>query len=288
MEPFYFNCDLLSRSGQIRFQELKYPVYKNLIKTIYNNNSVEIANFFEMVIKHLSNGELKLTVLDKLYALITIRSICLSPVLELNLPDKENKDHFLSVDLTKLIAELKAIEIPESLLNKKLCHKNINVELGIPSNLFYENNELSYLTTIKSISIDSKYIESIDNSVLDLLPANIIKDCKEHFFLIEKFLSNISLLKFSLNSDNVDLCASLTQNTILEFLKLIFKRDLLSLYEFEYFFVAKASLNSDILNTATPAELNVFLNIFKKDLEDKAKSQTTSSKELNLPVSGPK
>ena len=117
-----------------------------------------------------------------------------------------------------------------------------------------------------------------DNSALDLLPTSSLKYAKDFFNKIHDTLNDLFLLKVNFGkNEKIDLPLSLKDNTIIEFLKILFKRDLLSLYEFEYFFISKANLSFDLLYNSTPAELNVFMNIYKKDLEERNKQQQSNN-----------
>ena len=285
MDNFIYQSYIPSLGKITDLYELKYSTFKSLVKTLLNNNNKQISLLFDKILDNLLvEKNLKLTFFDKLYLLLTIRTICITPVLELTIPDKiTKKDNPLSIDLGNIITTLKDITLPEELLHTEKTYNKIQVEYGLPSSLLVEKNENSFLTTIKRIRFNNEEVDINDTSIIELLPANIFKDSKEHFNKIEKFFESYYLLNFKLPNEKIELNISLADNTVLEFLKIIFKRDLLSLYEFEYYFVTKANLGSNLLYNSTPAEINVYMNLFKKEIEERNKS----NKELNMPNKGP-
>ena len=86
-----------------------------------NNNNKQISLLFDRILDNLLvEKNLKLTFFDKLYLLLTIRTICITPVLELTIPDKiTKKDNPLSIDSGNIITTLKAINLPEELLHSE-------------------------------------------------------------------------------------------------------------------------------------------------------------------------
>ena len=285
MDDFIYQSYIPSLGKITDLYELKYSTFKSLVKTLLNNNNKQISLFFDKILDNLLvEKNLELTFFDKLYLLLTIRTICITPVLELTIPDKINKkDNPLSIDLSNIITTLKDIILPHELLHTEKTYNKIHVEYGLPVSLLTEKTENSFLTTIKRIKFNNEEVDINDPNITELLPANIFKDCKEHFNKIEKFFESYYLLNFKLPNEKIELNISLADNTVLEFLKIIFKRDLLSLYEFEYYFVTKANLGSNLLHNSTPAEINVYMNLFKKEIEERNKS----NKELNMPNKGP-
>jgi hypothetical protein len=74
---------------------------------------------------------------------------------------------------------------------------------------------------------------------------------------------------------------NLFSNSIIEFLKICFKRSLLSFYELEYFLNHKLNIDYDLIKVATPAELNIYINFFKEEKAEEEKRER--KKNLNLP-----
>jgi hypothetical protein len=264
------------------FKEIKYSTYKNLAKTILNNNNADISNFFNnLILIHSNDKQINFNFLEKLIILLALRIICVSPVLEFNIQDKNKKQQLVSVDLSKLLQNIQNINFDDKEVQ---FLENIEVNFSLPSNLFYNTLEEHYLSTIKSVIINKTVYDVNDSKILDSLPTSTLKYAKELFDKINNNISKYFLIKiFFGENENLELPLSLKDNTIIEFLKILFKRDLLSLYEFEYFFISKLNLTYDLLHNSTPAELNVFMNIYKKDLEERNKQQQGNNLNLQSP-----
>jgi hypothetical protein len=264
------------------FKEIKYSTYKNLAKTILNNNNADISIFFNnLILIHSNDKQINFNFLEKLIILLALRIICVSPVLEFNIQDKNKKQQLVSVDLSKLLQNIQNIDFDDKEVQ---FLENIEVNFSLPSNLFYNTLEEHYLSTIKSVIINKTVYDVNDSKILDSLPTSTLKYAKELFDKINNSISKYFLIKiFFGENENLELPLSLKDNTIIEFLKILFKRDLLSLYEFEYFFISKLNLTYDLLHNSTPAELNVFMNIYKKDLEERNKQQQGNNLNLQSP-----
>lgn len=280
MDDFNIKVFLPSKKQYYTFKEIKYSTYKNLAKTILNNNNTDISNFLNnLILLHSNEKQINFNFLEKLIILLALRIICVSPVLEFNIQDKNKKQQLVSVDLSKLLEKIQNINFDDKEVQSL---ENIEVNFSLPPNLFYNTLEEYYLSTIKSVIINKTVYDINDSKILDSLPTSTLKYAKELFDKINKNISEYYLIKIYFGeNEKIELPLSLKDNTIIEFLKILFKRDLLSLYEFEYFFISKANLTYELLYNSTPAELNVFMNIYKKDLEERNKQQQGNN--LNLP-----
>ena len=180
MDDFIYQSYIPSLGKITDLYELKYSTFKSLVKTLLNNNNKQISLFFDKILDNLLvEKNLELTFFDKLYLLLTIRTICITPVLELTIPDKiTKKDNPLSIDLTNIITTLKDIILPHELLHTEKTYNKIHVEYGLPVSLLTEKTENSFLTTIKRIKFNNEEVDINDPNITELLPANIFKDCK--------------------------------------------------------------------------------------------------------------
>lgn len=276
MDNFNIKIFLNSKKQYYTFNEIKYKTYKNIVKTILNNNNTDISELFNNLISsHCVNNDNNFNFLEKLCILLALRIICISPVLDFSVLDKNKKQQFISVDLTKLLEQL---QLKNEDFTDTQTIENVKINFSSPSDFFYNTFEEHYISTIKNITVNNVTYNVNDNSALDLLPTSSLKYAKDFFNKIHDNLNDLFLLKVNFGkNEKIDLPLSLKDNTIIEFLKILFKRDLLSLYEFEYFFISKANLSFDLLYNSTPAELNVFMNIYKKDLEERNKQQQSNN-----------
>jgi len=145
-----------------------------------------------------------------------------------------------------------------------LTYDDLEIELNIPTTFHYADIDF-----ISKITFNQTPIDNIKEA-FDSLPAKVSKDIKDYIQEADtsnnqKFIS----MKSPYADKNIDIPISISQNTIFEFVKLAFRRDLMSIYEMEYIIISKLNLDSAILYNSTYAELNIYVNIFKKELEDR-------------------
>ena len=250
MSDFTYNCRLANRTVTLR--EMKLPLYKDLVKYLITNNTTDITKAFDDLICQLCTSDCSdLTIIEKAKILLTVRAINVQPTLDVVLTCPSTGQTFnASLDLITIIDYLNKINITP----KKLTYDDLEIELNIPTTFHYTDIDF-----ISKITFNQKPIDIVKEA-FDSLPAKVSKDIKDY----------IQEVDTSNNADkNIEIPISISQNTIFEFVKLAFRRDLMSIYEMEYIIISKLNLDSAILYNSTYAELNIYVNIFKKELEDR-------------------
>lgn len=263
MNNFTYNCRLTNQNVTLR--EMKLPLYKDLVKYIITNNTIDITKAFDDLIFQLCTSDCsKLTIIEKAKILLTIRAINIQPTLDVVLTCPSTGQTFnASLDLITIINYLDKINTTP----KKIIYDNLEIELNIPTTFYYTDIDFISKILFNQASID------ITKEAFENLPAKVSKDIKDYIQEIDssnnqKFIS----MKSPYADKNIDIPISLSQNTIFEFLKLAFRKDLMSIYEMEYVIISKLNLDSTILYNSTYAELNIYINMFKKELEDRQKA----------------
>lgn len=260
MSDFTYNCRLADRTVTLR--EMKLPLYKDLVKYLTTNNTTDITKAFDDLIYQLCTSDCSdLTIIEKAKILLTVRAINVQPTLDVVLTCPSTGQTFnASLDLITIIDYLNKINIT----SKKLTYDDLEIELNIPTTFHYVDIDFISKITFNQIPIDNI------KEAFDSLPAKVSKDIKDYIQEVDtsnnqKFIS----MKSPYADKNIDIPISISQNTIFEFVKLAFRKDLMSIYEMEYIIISKLNLDSAILYNSTYAELNIYVNIFKKELEDR-------------------
>lgn len=216
--------------------------------------------------------------LEKIIILLTIRAVCVSDKLELSLGNKNFKQDISIIDFIKKIEDIDL----DNFYNKKISlNDDIDVTLKIPNQLYYEDEYISFIETV--FLNGSEY--PVTEEILNNLPANVFIEINEFKRDLEALLSKVCLFMIKNPTDlseNIEIFLSSNVQSIFDFLKFIFKRDLLSFYEIEFFLFTKMNMSLEDLDRITPAEIDIYINLFKKDLEDRNK-QTKSPVDIPQP-----
>ena len=268
---FLYSCYLPFTKKNILIKELSFNSYKNLVKNITNNNNKSINILLEEILQNHAIDLPSCNFLEKIIILLTIRAVCISDKLELSLSNKNFKQDINIIDFIKKIEDINL----DNFYNKKISlNDDIDVTLKIPNQLYYEDEYISFIETVFLNGREYPVTEEILNN----LPAIIFKEINAFKKDLETLLSKVCLFMIKNPNDlseNIEIFLSSNVQSIFDFLKFILKRDLLSFYEIEFFLFTKMNMSLDDLDRVTPAEIDIYINLFKKDLEDRNK-QTKS------------
>jgi hypothetical protein len=281
MAQFVYTAFVPSLEQNIDLKELSFSSYKQLVKLILNDNSQQILKVFDDLITACTvNKVSSLTFLDKIIILLTIRSVCIYPVLEFAYKLPQSKQEYnLKFEISTIIEKLNNKNFYKKYNNVVADYKAFEITYGIPEHLHYSNETDLILSTIKKIVLKKNkkpiVIEEIEPEILDQLPLTVYKDAKNHVKLLEEEISKTTLLSISMpeaSQDQITVTPSVFNNSVLEFLKLAYQRDLFSLYELEYFLFSKLSLPFELISTSTYAELMLYIGFYT----DETKRQQSS------------
>lgn len=289
MRQFTYTVYLPGQKKTVQIKELQFSRYKHFVKNITNDNNEIIATFLDDLLIDLCPEEQNIcsfSFLDKLIVLLTIRSLCLSPVLELTTNCPITKKQFnTTIQLSTVINKLQNLNIPDSVYSTIKKYNNLDIELGMPNSLYIKEKDLTTINTvIKKITLNNSDIKNITDQVIDHIPVIVLRDIKEYFIHFSNYIKNINIISIQspfVITEFVEIPLNLFSNSIIEFIKICFKRSLISFYELEYFLNNKLNLDFELIKTSTPAELDIYVNFYKDEREKEESAERKKS--LNLP-----
>ena len=273
MINFKYGAFIPSLKTHIQIRELTFAAYKQLVKIITNDNNVSILEAFDNLIVELCDVDINtLTFLDKVVILLTIRSVCIFPVLELS-SAKATHSTTLEFNINNIIDKINNTQVYTHLNHTTQTYKDLRVTYGIPKCLFYSTEDELVLSTIKLIELvqSDTYTDITDykDKVLSSLPATIYVDAKQHIQKIEEEIKKHTLLSIrSMDQspdDAVEVTSSILNNSSFELLKISFQRNLFSLYELEYFLTSKLNIPYEVVSKSTYAELSIYIGIYNEE-----------------------
>ena len=291
MAKFLYSVDLPVSKKTVQLTELSFINFKNLAKNIANeNNDIIFNSFNELLDQHCNYDTTKLTVIDKLYILLTIRAVCVSSVLELVVTCPKTKEQFNS---TINIDDILAILRTEHPKEKTVSYPNrLSLTYGLPTSLYINRDVIDAAeTVINSISLGENTFNDITAEVVNKLPAVVLNDVHAYANTVYQHLSELQLLNIpSLFSSDVEdsmiITANVFNNSVLELLKLCYNRDLMSFYKLEYFLMKQFRMTYETMSSLTPVELNVYLNLYKEEQAEQEKAEKNANNNQDTPTIG--
>jgi hypothetical protein len=284
MVDFKYSAFLPSLNKRTLIKEINFTTYKQLVKLIHNNDNVSINSAFNEIIQNCTTDDINnYTFLDKLIVLLTMRSVCIFPQLELTFNEKDanNQTYNFVYEIYNIIENISTLDFYSTFNSvKHIYNDNIKITYGIPANLYYETEDELVLSTIKEIYINNEDITHMLKNIIESLPAVIYKDARQHIKNIEKEIDKLSLLSVKTKSqEDIEYKPSIITGSVLEFLKLCFKKDLISLYEMEYVLTSKLNVPHTIVSHSTFAELMIYIGFYNE--EKKVREQEERNKNTN-------
>lgn len=260
MNNFTYHCKI-NNDTTVLLREFKFEEYKNLTKFLITNNVDDIENAFNNVIELVCFQPNTFNFLEKIKILLTIRVLNIQSNVDLLLTCPDTRKTFnVTLDLLPVLNFLNQIEVAA----KSVQLENFTIHLNLPKKLFYGTEDF-----ISKITVNNEDFTPTEE-ILSALPAKIDHEIKKYITDIDNSISNKLLYVPSPHSGKyIDIPLSLRQNTLYDFLKLVFKRDLMSFYELEYVLNSKLNLDVELIKNSTLAELNIYMNLFRKENEER-------------------
>ena len=285
MAKFLYAAHLPCLQRSVNLQELSFKTYKELVKLIHNDDSLCITNALENIIDTALEKKIdNITFLDKLIILLTIRAVCIYPDLELTITNPDSKQNYnLKFNINDIVDKINKLDVFLKYNNVTKSYNNLKITYGIPSRLYYESTEQAVNSAIKKIRLNDTDVTNYKNDIYSALPAYVYHDAQKHIESIEKEISEITLLSISLynQDEKIEMIPSFFNNSILDFIKLCYKKDLNSLYETEYFLTSKIKMPYEIVANSTFAELMIYFGFYN---EERQAAERENNKGINNPL----
>jgi len=279
---------------KIQVNEITSKLYKDLVKSLYNNDTTEFIYHLNQVIEHVSPGILQegLNVVDKIMLLLQARSICISPDLNLKATCPDTKKEFdYTIKIEDLIVKLENINYTKTLIHESITitHSIIKAKDEIYFVNIVPEKKFSYqlASCIDSITVNDKallfkninFLERVE--VIEKLPLTLATKVIESLTVVEENITKINLLKITSPYTNIgviDLPVSTDTTVLLEFCKLIFNDDLINLYKLNLNLVSKANFSAEYVDGITPAEQLLYWTLFVQQTEKENSAHTSQTK----------
>ena len=270
MPSFVHTIPLYGKNLRIKCKELDFISYKNLTKTIYNNQPEDINTYIDQVLKDLIvNADVNdLDIIDKFIILGHVRDVAISGEFALSVTcEKTEKEYSINVDLPALIERLNKVDLKKEYQSTS---SGITVNFQLPKS--FNATELSDAVSACLHSVRSKSGNEIQipdyadrTKLLDKLPVKVLSEFEKFLKQQSEILNDAPLFvyKSPFAEDTIvnEYRISFFDTSMLDLLKLLFQEDLMQMYEFEYDIYNICRLPYDFVKNSSFSELQVMYNI---------------------------
>jgi len=290
---FSYNIYIPSLARNVSFRELDNRTYLNILKFIQNNDDINLTTYLNDIIKSLCNEQniiQKLNRLDKYCILLTIIMVCIGNNLEFNIVCQETEQEYKTeIVVSEIISKLADLKL--STVKVALDRKNY-MTVSIPKTLYGTDSNSIEKFRLNGKTFDTtKLSEKQLNDVIEDMPYNIFNNLHDLLHNIYEECEKIDYFTFKSpyipDAPPVTYTFNLYDNSFYEFIKLLFKEDLLSFYKMYYALTTKFKFDMTYVQSITPAETKMYLSFIHEDMESKKKqmdSVKTASKNITSPV----
>ena len=271
-----FSIPITLPSGRIvRAPELSNRLYLPLIKYCENRDLEGINNFFI----HFLNIPTDLDIIDRLYLLVCFRMIFISDSIIFTSDDGKNLTFSLELILGK-------IEEIDRNYNEKIVVDSVTVTVGLPTTLYYEDENGRIKNVIKAIQIKDINIDFNElsdwerDNIIKSLPLKVAIKIQDYIERLSKKVSDIILIngnkEFNIQQYSIDLLS----NSPMLFVCSLYSHNLIDYFDTLYGYVTKISADPEFHNSLSPVETRIMLNIHNKEVEKENKELKNQQQQI--------
>ena len=276
MNKFGIDIYLPCVDKNIFVQELSFSDYGNIIKFTQNKDYKNLNRYFDYILKKNSEGVNidSLNRIDKTVILTMLRSLCVSPDLSLTFKsDKIKRDYNKKIELSNIINKLSDFDWN----HKKMVNidDNISLELTLPRSLYISDVNTIIDECFYKIIINENEFDLYDLSreemieFLEFLPSNIVPEIIEYIKETKNIHDDIVFFNhkdpFDENAIEHEYKFNIYDNTLFEFLMVLYTDNLKNHYQYNYILSSQCKIDTNYLQTCTPAEVNLYFKLFEEE-----------------------
>jgi len=257
-----FTIKLDLPSGKtVRIEELNNRNYLTIIKFCQNGDHEGLNNFFNDI---YFNSDLN--IFDRFYILLCVRSMFIDKVISYSGKGDAEIKYSISDITSKLVDNYKEVE-------KVLEYKDFKIKVNIPTELYFENIDDLYRSTIVYVQYKEKKVyfsELTDderNFILDKLPTQVFLLLQDYMNYLSDTLFDLTLIEENKDFEISEVKVNILGNGVLFFLASIFNFDLFSFFETYYYYTHFVSKGASDFYDMSFNEVRVLLNIHAERIE---------------------
>lgn len=265
----------------VHVSQITSAEFVELQKCLFEDDDEQILDFFEYLLQeHCCIDAKNFYNIDKFACLLKLRSISCGDVINFNMT---SNDVQMSLSMLEVVDKLHKFKLSEPVLHN--LASNMHAIIDCSTNLMMPLQDGVYTNMIKSIHSPSKetiLVSELNDAqkqmLLNSIDASIMQSINVY---INSCSDNICIIPSNEALQISDVIISPFNNSMFEFLKFIFKDDLLNAYKMMYVLSSKANMDVNFLNAIAPIEQQMYAKFLIEDIEEQNKQLKEASPNLN-------
>jgi hypothetical protein len=288
---FKYSAYIPSTDSFVQVEQLKTKDYIELVKYITNDEPTALIRAYDELLADLCPDidVSTLTRVDKFFILITVRAICVGPILNVSFEDaKSNKPYTTHVELFPIMQRIADIEFK---FKKRIkINNNVSVDIKIPRSLYIASGEDLLIECIDRIIINKKthdlknFTVSEKSQVVDSLPGVLMTDLYEYINEGMEVFADVDLFN-KLNphnpADNEKYSVNIFDTSMYSFINLCYNDSLSYIRDILYVLQRKCHFSGDILYNSTFAEIRMYIDLYEDELKRQEKADREAQQNQN-------
>lgn len=280
-----YKVNILSTDTVERFTPLTNAHYESIIKFIMGDDDEGLIEYLEQVIRALSVTQTikwdTLNIIDKLFIIATIRSICVSPIINVTYTNSSDTDEPVPITCNVELFSVRS-SINEEYLQPIICtddEYNMKIVMHYP-NRWNENKLTSYISdiTIDGTRISSNGVSSDDlYKIVNQLPPQIHVKAVHARETLEESINKMTFLNLG-SQDPITLIV----DELLHFIKILFTENFNNFIELNYVLVKMAKLSLTDVMKMTPIDTQLYYKMFMREQKEREKQENSPGDRRSL------
>jgi hypothetical protein len=281
MKLFKSKFTLPASNNVVHVSQITNAEFVELQKCLFENDDEQTLDFFEYLLQeHCCIDAKNLYNIDKFACLLKLRSISCGDVINFSMTSNNIQ---MSLSMMGVIDKLHNFKLGEPVLHKLAA--NMHATIDCSTKLMMSLHEGLHTNMIKSICTSSKetiYVSELNDAQMQMLLSSIDASIMQSInAYINSCSDSICIIAGNETLQIGDLMVSPFNNSMFEFLKFIFKDDLLDAYKMMYILSSKANMDVNFLNAIAPVEQQMYAKFLVEDIEEQNKQLKEASPNLN-------
>lgn len=277
MSRFIYPVNLLSEARELHFTPLSHDDFKNLIKLVINGDTTSFSLFLNELFTELCIEKTDfntVSALDKAYILIFLYGTNVSTEIKFTLKcPKTDKPFDYTLDLAKVLELLDHAEIKHTFTTK--C-QGITYECTLPRSFEVSKNYIEvFPRCLKSITstFGKKFnlLADIKDHLVNKTPIKVINQVREWLIAQNNELQKVNFIgvqsPHTTEPAIIKFVPNLFDNSLLEFVKCLFKDNLNEVYRQEFTFIKQYGFQFADFSRITPIEMTIFDGIEREKIK---------------------
>lgn len=276
MSSFIYPVNYPSTKTELHFKELSYKHFKDFVKTVLNNDKQSLCLFIDTLLSELCVEQVdfaQISSFDKFYMLTFLYGTNISTTIQFTLKCPVTKKAFnYTLDLATLLEKIDALALAPKHIETV---QKVQYHFGYPAKFIETIDSKSIVeATIRGASSKRGPIDVTNENKAELiknLPIPAFKKVSNWLNEQNNLLQTVDFLgvksPHATEDTIIKFLPSLFGNSLLEFIKCLFRDNLTDIYKTEYDLIRNHKFTFDMFSQITPAELTIYQNIDKEKVK---------------------